>query len=64
MNNLDELRKRLTSIITELTSRTITSLGEWDFILKAIFMAGIQIILACEFIPIEIKINQVVWGKA
>ncbi|NEQ74095.1 MAG: hypothetical protein F6K23_14245 [Okeania sp. SIO2C9] len=40
--NLDELRKRLTSIITELTSRTIKSLGGWDFILEAICVGGIK----------------------
>ena len=39
--NLDELRKRLTSIITGLTSQTIESLGGWDFILKALLKAGI-----------------------
>lgn len=39
--NLDELRKRLTSIITGLTSQTIESLGGWDFILKALLKAGV-----------------------
>ena len=39
--NLDELRKRLTSIITGLTSQTIESLGGWDVILKALLKAGI-----------------------
>ncbi len=40
-DNLDELRNRLTSIITELTSQTIESLGGWDFILEALFKVGI-----------------------
>ena len=39
--NLDELRKRLTSIITGLTSQTIESLGGWNVILKALLKAGV-----------------------
>ena len=39
--NLEQLRKRLTSIITGLTSQTIESLGGWDVILKALLKAGV-----------------------
>ena len=39
--NLEQLRKRLTSIIKGLTSQIIESLGGWDIILKALLKAGI-----------------------
>ncbi|NES79373.1 MULTISPECIES: transposase [Okeania] len=44
-DNLEQLRKRLTSIITGLTSQTIESLGGWDVILKALLKAGISSII-------------------
>ena len=40
-DNLDQLRKKLSKIIAFLTEETVASITGWQFILDALFVAGI-----------------------